>query len=336
MMEQEEIWKVIEGFPDYKISNKSHIWTNKSKQILKVNNGDIKLYDENNLPFTKSVEKLKREHFQEITEGEIWKDIEDFPDYQISNLGNVWSKINSKYLKLSKGCVKLNNDVEKLKSKSVKKLIKKHFEGDFKEDEVFEKIPGWDRYSISKNGRVRDDQEGIFIEPYLSTKEYLSVTLMGNKEKGNFKHLHNLLGLTFIPNPHNLPEVHHKDINKLNNDLSNLEWVSKLENTQSKNKNRPIGSVFQKKDTWKAEVTAYGKKYQFECAKKEVAEEWLDKRRFEITNNLDVESTGFIFPSRKSFKARIRINDIVKSFIHKEYSACEVWMKNIIDPNNPE
>ena len=52
------------------------------------------------------------------------------------------------------------------------------------------------------------------------------------------KHLHALLAETFIPNPDNLPQVHHKDVNKSNNNLSNLQWVTIMENTQSKNQNR--------------------------------------------------------------------------------------------------
>ena len=116
-------------------------------------------------------------------------------------------------------------------------------------------------YSISKKKKVKDDKEGIFLEPYLLNKGYLSLTLMGKKEKGSCYHLTHLLGLAFIPNSNNLPQIHHIDCNKLNNDLSNLAWVTNMENTQPKNQRRPISSVFEKKDSWKAEVTAYGKKY---------------------------------------------------------------------------
>ncbi len=42
--------------------------------------------------------------------------------------------------------------------------------------------------------------------------------------------IHRLLALTFIPNPKNLPEVDHRDRNKLNNDLDNLRWVSHSQN----------------------------------------------------------------------------------------------------------
>lgn len=157
---------------------------------------------------------------------------------------------------------------------------------------------------------------------------------MGKSEKGNMKRLHVLLAETFIPNPDNLPQVHHKDVNKSNNNLSNLQWVTIMENTQSKNQNRSIGTIFEKKDGWKTEITVYGKKYQFECAKKEVAEGWLERRRIEIENELDIESTGYIFPSRKSFKVRIRIDGKVHSFLDKEKSACEEWMKNLIENNS--
>jgi hypothetical protein len=333
-MEQEkESWKTIIGFPDYQISNEGNIWTNKSKQLLKIINGDVKLYDINNKYYTKSVDKLRREHFYESNETELWKDIKEFSNYQISNQGNVWSKVTSKLLKPDekKNSIRLYPLENGSKSvyKSIKKLVKQHF--DEESDEIFEPIPNWERYSISRSGKVKDNKQGIFIEPYSSTHGYLSLSLMGKTEKGNTKHLHVLLAETFIPNPNNFPQLHHKDVNKLNNELSNLKWVSQMENTQSKNQTRPIGSVFKKKDGWKAEVNVYGKKYQFECVKKEVAEEWLERRRIEILNDQDIESTGFIFPSRKSYKVRIRINNEVYSFLHKDKSACEDFMKNLIE-----
>tara|TARA_B100001175_G_C19416476_1_gene593900 strand:+ start:98 stop:1123 length:1026 start_codon:yes stop_codon:yes gene_type:complete len=329
--ETEEIWKVINDFPGYQISNKGNVWTNKRKKIIKVFNGDVKLYDENKSSFTKSIEKLLREHFQEVNKDEIWKDIENFPDYQISNLGNVWSKLNSQYLKTTNQVGLYNGEI--FKSYNVNTLIRQHFKISFNEDEIHKKIPGWNRYSISKNGRIRDEKRCIFLEPYLSTKGYLSVTLMGKKEKGNFYHLSHLLGLAFIPNPDNLPEVHHKDCNKLNNDLSNLEWVTTIENTQSKNKTIPIGNVYEKGDSWVACVTVYSKRYYFQCIKKELCEEWLEKRRYEIINNIPPETTGFIFPCRKSYKARVRINDEVKSFLNKSEKVCEEWLENIIKNN---
>lgn len=46
------------------------------------------------------------------------------------------------------------------------------------------------------------------------------------------KYVHRLIAENFIPNPHNLPMVNHKDGNKWNNNISNLEWVTASENAQ--------------------------------------------------------------------------------------------------------
>ena len=58
---------------------------------------------------------------------------------------------------------------------------------------------------------------------------YLSVTISecGNKRSIS---IHRIVALTFIPNPHNLPEVNHKDGDHWNNHYSNLEWVTPSEN----------------------------------------------------------------------------------------------------------
>lgn len=44
------------------------------------------------------------------------------------------------------------------------------------------------------------------------------------------KYVHRLVAETFIPNPNNLPEVNHKDLDKNNNCITNLEWISNIDN----------------------------------------------------------------------------------------------------------
>jgi len=59
---------------------------------------------------------------------------------------------------------------------------------------------------------------------------YMLVTLAHNGIRKN-KRVHRLLMETFVPNPDNKPQINHKDTNKLNNLLSNLEWATSKENS---------------------------------------------------------------------------------------------------------
>lgn len=60
---------------------------------------------------------------------------------------------------------------------------------------------------------------------------YLQITFSKMSTKRSF-YLHRLVALHFIPNPGNLPEVNHKDGNKLNCAADNLEWSTRIANEQ--------------------------------------------------------------------------------------------------------
>ena len=78
------------------------------------------------------------------------------------------------------------------------------------------------------SGEERSYEEKI-LRPSISDNGYKKVILNKDKIKRNFN-LHRLIAEHFIPNPDNKPEVNHIDGNKLNNNLSNLEWVTTSEN----------------------------------------------------------------------------------------------------------
>lgn len=71
----------------------------------------------------------------------------------------------------------------------------------------------------------------------LSNSGYLRVTLYLESGGKLRESIHRLVAKEFIPNPENKPYVNHKDGNKLNNHVDNLEWVSAKENAEHASNN---------------------------------------------------------------------------------------------------
>ena len=67
------------------------------------------------------------------------------------------------------------------------------------------------------------------LKPTPDPKGYLRLGFSINGKLHRFK-LHRLVAQTFIPNPDNLPQVNHKDENKTNNSVDNLEWCNNAYN----------------------------------------------------------------------------------------------------------
>lgn len=102
-------------------------------------------------------------------------------------------------------------------------------------------------YSVTSFGRVWSHERecicgrdvirqcgGVFLRFKLDKDNYFRVCLRNKGHKKDF-FVHRLVGVTFIENPLNLPEINHKDTNKQNNYKSNLEWC-----TQDYNKSHAI------------------------------------------------------------------------------------------------
>ena len=97
------------------------------------------------------------------------------------------------------------------------------------EVETFVEIEGFEKYEVSNLGRVRNIKSGRILKPHLNHNGYLKHHLYKhNKLKELF--LHRIIAIAFIDNPEEKPQVNHIDENKLNNDLSNLEWCTEREN----------------------------------------------------------------------------------------------------------
>jgi len=98
--------------------------------------------------------------------------------------------------------------------------------------EVFKTIEIYDTYSVSNEGRVRNDTTGKFLKGSVDTKGYLQVGLYKDCKR-TLIHKHRLVAQAFIPNPECKPCADHNDCNKLNNKVENLRWATFQENARN-------------------------------------------------------------------------------------------------------
>ena len=101
--------------------------------------------------------------------------------------------------------------------------------------EQWKMVPDYEgMYMVSNLGRVKSIRFGreriLKASTSQSGKGYKQVCLCKNGVK-KYIGVHILVAMAFIPNPKNLPEVNHKDEDKSNNCVDNLEWCTASENS---------------------------------------------------------------------------------------------------------
>lgn len=98
-------------------------------------------------------------------------------------------------------------------------------------------------YQVSNNGRVKRVGHSVkykngvehfykerMLSPNLQNTGYLTVTLCSTEGQRIFS-IHRLVAEAFIPNVSNAPQVNHKDGDKTNNNVENIEWCTASENS---------------------------------------------------------------------------------------------------------
>lgn len=93
----------------------------------------------------------------------------------------------------------------------------------------FGRIKSLSKPCKNRNGTIRHSKELILKNRLRGNEGYYFVSFY-NKYLYTTETVHRLVATAFIPNPLNLPCVNHKDGNKLNNNVENLEWCTYSEN----------------------------------------------------------------------------------------------------------
>ena len=96
--------------------------------------------------------------------------------------------------------------------------------------EVWKAVVGWEGlYEISNLGNVRTlhYKKPYLMHPVVDSKGYKRISfVLPNSKKYKRYGVHRLVAEAFIPNPNNLPQINHKDENRANNCVDNLEWCT--------------------------------------------------------------------------------------------------------------
>lgn len=86
-------------------------------------------------------------------------------------------------------------------------------------------------YEVNQFGEIRHKKRKKILKPRSNNGGYQYVNFKINGKNTNFA-VHRIVANAFIPNPNGYTEVNHKDYDKTNNYVNNLEWVSSSQNKQ--------------------------------------------------------------------------------------------------------
>lgn len=108
-------------------------------------------------------------------------------------------------------------------------------------EEIWKIIEEFPLYSVSNKGRIKNNKNDYILVGGLDRDGYRQVTLQKeNTEKQFCRRVCRLVAKAFIDNPNNYPVVNHKDENKSNDNIDNLEWCTVKYNNNYGNKNNTL------------------------------------------------------------------------------------------------
>lgn len=252
---EKEIWKPINNYTDYEISNYGNIRCFSTKKLIKK-----EVFKNNHVVYLKNLEKNKyrrycihslvTDHFMPI-ENYNKRFIVKHKDgnrlnNHIDNLEYITNSENQKNIIKEKE--NLPNESNQYEFDINKPIPKKIFDTEYcliienisleKGVEIWQDIPEYSRYKISTYGNVFAKSLNKFVSK-INKGGYYHVSLYDNQKIRKCVSIHQLVAKTFLENndPENKTIVDHIDNDKTNNHIDNLRWVTKSENSKSYQQN---------------------------------------------------------------------------------------------------
>ena len=142
--------------------------------------------------------------------------------------------------------------------------------------EEWRAVPGYEGlYEVSNTGMVRSLRHNKIMSPNTNRYGYKYINLCKDGIIKT-KTIHRLVAQVFIPNPDNLPEVNHKDEDKTNNSVDNLEWCVHIYNMNYRTRNIRAKETAIKNGSWSGlSREEYQKKWREN--NKDYHKKWLEK-----------------------------------------------------------
>lgn len=129
-------------------------------------------------------------------------------------------------------------------------------------------IDGFPNYMVSNTGEIKSlnynktGKEKVLI-PHKLSNGYLGINLYDNDKKSCYLLIHRLVAQAFLPNPNGCRIINHKDENRSNNSVNNLEWCSHKYNLNYGNRNSKLSNSLTNNPFFSIPVPQYSKTREF-------------------------------------------------------------------------
>ena len=177
-------------------------------------------------------------------------------------------------------------------------------------NELYKIIPEFPKYKISNYGNIRNEKK--ILNQTIIQGGYSSIHLNNEKNKNKKFLVHVLVALSFIPNPENKPTVNHKDHNKLNNNIDNLEWATSKE--QNMHRRKSTNGMAGARPVWRIDKKTNEKLEKY--ISMQLAIEWICKNNPKYIKFIYYNKNNIIINMWRLFKLNSVLLKLQKIYIY--------------------